>query len=295
MGGLPRAVHHERGPRADRLRLATINFWGTESPLVERLRLATSQLSALDLDVICMQEVRPLDGLGGETTADVIGRAVSMEAHYRRSISWNDDDFYPGHKGGQEGLAILSRHPVLDVRHVDLPDRRPTEGRILLSALIDHPVAPLWVHCTHLHYRLDDGRARERQVLAIDQVIRDICENPQIVCGDFNATPDSDEMRFLRGLTTLSERRTHYQDAWLRCHPAGAGLTWCSENENTRALRCLDIDRRIDYIYATTRRKDGRGTILSCDVALGERGPGGLCASDHYAVVAYVVVAPGTR
>ena len=91
---------------------------------------------------------------------------------------------------------------------------------------------------------------------------------PQILCGDFNATPDSDEMRFLRGLTTLDGRRTHFQDAWLRlhreCQPGDGpaqGITWSSENELTRPLRSLDIDRRIDYVYVTSRKKDGRATV----------------------------------
>jgi endonuclease/exonuclease/phosphatase family metal-dependent hydrolase len=60
---------------------------------------------------------------------------------------------------------------------------------------------PIWVHTTHLHYRLDDGVAREHQVAAIDAAIRAHRGNddpPQILCGDFNATPDSDEIRFLR-------------------------------------------------------------------------------------------------
>lgn len=293
MGALPRAP--ALPPRPDRLRLVTINFWGTEPPLESRLELAIGQLADLDLDVVCMQEVRPLDGKSGETTADVIGAALGMTVCYRRSLAWSDGDFFPGHPGGQEGLAILSRHPILEVRHVELPERTATEGRILLSARVDHPVSPVWVHTTHHNYRLDDGRAREKQVLALEQVVSAIGENPQIVCGDFNATPDSDEMRFLRGLTTLEGRRCHFQDAWHRIHPEERGLTWCSENGNTRALRSLDIDRRIDFIYVTTRRKDGRGTILACEVALTGRDAKGICASDHFGVVADVVVAPATR
>jgi endonuclease/exonuclease/phosphatase family metal-dependent hydrolase len=163
------------------------------------------------------------------------------------------------------------------------------------------------VHTAHLHYRLDDGLAREHQVLAIDDAIRRLGRDrdspPQILCGDFNATSDSDEIRFLRGLTTLGGRRTHFQDAWLRLHrepgpgdgPA-EGITWSSENRFTRPLRSLDLDRRIDYVFVTTRKKDGRGTIHDCRVVLTEReglGEVAICASDHYGVCADVQVAPG--
>jgi len=284
---------------AEQLRLVTINFWGIQPPLDQRLELAIRQLRALAPDAIAMQEVRPLDGVGGRTTADVIAEALGMTARYEVALTWADGA-WPGMAAGQEGLAILARHPIARHQAVRLPDPRPNEARILLSAQLDTPAGPIWVHTTHLHYRLDDGLARERQVVAIDAAIRALgrgnADAPQILCGDFNATPDSDEIRFLRGLTTLDGRRTHFQDAWLRLHPepppgAGpaAGITWSSENELTRPLRSLDLDRRIDHIYVTSRKQDGRGTVVRCEVVLTEREVG-LCASDHYGVLAEIQI-----
>jgi len=259
------------------MKLVTLNFWGIEAPLDRRLELAARQLRALAPDVVCLQEVRPLDGVAGRTTADVLAAELGMHARYAIAVQWD---------GGQEGLAILSRAPLADSRVLALPEPRPTEARILLSGLVDG----IWVHTTHLHYRLDDGVAREQQVLAIDAAIRTLRTDtspPQLLCGDFNATPDSDEIRFLRGLHTLGGRRTHFQDAWLRLHPHDEGITWSSENDLTRPLRSLDLDRRIDYVFATSRKKDGRGTIRECRVVLTDR-EHGICASDHYGVYADV-------
>jgi endonuclease/exonuclease/phosphatase family metal-dependent hydrolase len=196
---------------------------------------------------------------------------------------------------------------VLERATLPLPEARPTEARILLSARLATPAGPAWVHTTHLHYRLDDGVARERQVLAIDAALRGVGRGnddaPQLLCGDFNATADSDELRFLRGLHTLDGRRTHFQDAWLRLHREpgpgdgpGLGITWSAENRHTRPLRSLDLDRRIDYVFVTTRKKDGRGTVHRCDVVLTERdgdGDDAVCASDHYGVLAEIQLAPG--
>jgi endonuclease/exonuclease/phosphatase family metal-dependent hydrolase len=103
-------------------------------------------------------------------------------------------------------------------------------------------------------------------------------------------------------LTTLGGRRTHFQDAWLRLHrepgpgdgPA-EGITWSSDNRFTRPLRSLDLDRRIDYVFVTTRKKDGRGTVHDCRVVLTEReglGEVAICASDHYGVCAEIQIAP---
>jgi len=286
------------------MRVVTLNLWGTEPPLEARLALAARQLVALAPDVVCLQEVRPLDGQAGRTTADALADALGMTAHYEVAVAW-DAGAHGASPAGQEGLAVIARS-IREARSLALPDARPADARILLSASVETAGGPIWVHTTHLHYRLDDGVARERQVLAIDEAIRGLGRDrdsaPQILCGDFNATADSDEIRFLRGLTTLGGRRTHFQDAWLRLHrepepgdgPA-AGITWSSENRFTRPLRSLDLDRRIDYVFATTRKKDGRGTIHGCRVALTERdglGEVAICASDHYAVCADIQVVP---
>jgi hypothetical protein len=82
------------------------------------------------------------------------------------------------------------------------------------------------------------------------------------------------------------------QDAWLRVHPDLPGITWSSENDQTRPLRSLDMDRRIDYVYVTTRRRDGRGTVRDARVVLDERDERGTCASDHYGVLADLIFEP---
>jgi endonuclease/exonuclease/phosphatase family metal-dependent hydrolase len=275
------------------LRVVTLNFWGTQPPLERRFALAIPQLKQLAPDVVCMQEVKPH---GAATTAHVIAGALGMHAQYARASAWQ-----AGERGmteaGEEGLAMIARTPLLEHHALALPTHNPLDDqRILLSGHVETAGGPIWIHTTHLNYRLDDGLSREAQVEAIDASIRargrDNTDAPQILCGDFNATPDSDEMRFLRGLTTLVNRRTHFQDAWLRLHPErgdDAGITWSSENELTRPLRSLDIDRRIDYVFVTSRKKDGRGTVQQCDVALVER-EDGVCASDHFAVVADIQV-----
>jgi endonuclease/exonuclease/phosphatase family metal-dependent hydrolase len=268
------------------LRVCTLNLWGVTPPVPLRFDLAIRQLAALDLDAIGLQEVVALPGQTG-TSADLLAAALGMEVAYAPACS---------HPGGEEGLAVLSRRPIAARRVFPLPDRRPTEARILLSTCLETSVGPVWFHTTHLHYRLDDGLARERQVVAVDDALRSLAGDPHILCGDFNATPDADEMRFLRGLTTLAGRRTHYQDAWLRCRSDDPGLTWSAQNPEVRAQRTLDVDRRIDYIFVSSRHKDGRGTVLDARVVLTERDPGsGSPASDHYGVLAEVQLVPSAE
>lgn len=260
------------------MRIVTLNLWGLQPPLERRLAMAERQLRALSPDVVCLQEVRALDGQGGRHTGDELAARLGMHVVFAPAVR-------------DEGLAILSRTPIAEHRVLALPEARPDDARILLSARLDPPV---WVHTTHLHYRLDDGLAREAQVVAIDAAVRALGrekEDPMhVLCGDLNCTPDSDELRFLRGLTTLAGRRTHWQDAWQRVHGTeGGGITWSSQNPHAHHLARLDLDRRIDYVLVASRRSDGKGTVRDCRVALTDIDDG-VAASDHWAVVAEVDV-----
>ena len=276
------------------LRIVTLNAWGIEPPRDRRIALAVRQLRALSPDVVCLQEARPLDGVSGRTTAEVIADELGLCAHYAVAIDLPEE---------QEGLAVLAK-TIHEARVLRLPERPGGDPYLLLSTKVASDGGAIWVHTTHLHHRLDGGAIREQQVLAIDEAIhgfgRGDDDPPQILCGDMNSIPDSDEMRFLRGLTTLAGRRTHFQDAWLRLHrepmpgegPA-QGFTWSRENALTS--RTLDIDRRIDYVFVTSRKKDDRATVHDCRVVLTDReGSDDVCASDHYGVMADVQVVPSS-
>jgi endonuclease/exonuclease/phosphatase family metal-dependent hydrolase len=177
---------------------------------------------------------------------------------------------------------------------LDLPDAEAGERRLLLSVQVDAPGGDLWVHDTHLNYRMQDGRAREKQVLAIDEAVTARSgDRPQIVMGDFNARPTCDEIRFMRGEATLGGRRTYYQDAWAKTHPEEPGWTWASANAFADRLHFLDLDRRIDYIFVTTARRDGRGRIHDCRMVFDQPDANGVFASDHFGVMAAIQVSAG--
>jgi len=136
-----------------------------------------------------------------------------MAAHYAVAVAWDDGE--GALPAGQEGLAVIARS-IRDTRVVPLPEPRPADARILLSRRSTRRAGRSG--CTRAPALPARRRhCREHQVLAIDEAIRALGRErdspPQILCGDFNATSDSDEIRFLRGLTTLGGRRTHFQDA----------------------------------------------------------------------------------
>jgi endonuclease/exonuclease/phosphatase family metal-dependent hydrolase len=272
------------------MRFATLNLWGSREPLVRRLEVAADGLRALEPDVICLQEVRVGEGLPhtGETLAALLGS--DWQTVFAAGTSGGPGTFGPGSTAGEEGVAILSRHPVRETRTVALPEARPDERRVLLSALIEG-AGPVWAHTTHLHYRLGDGLARERQVLAIDAAIRELPTEPvHVLGGDFNAAPDCDEIRFLCGRHTLDGRRTYWQDAFRVARPDERGWTWARRNPMTEHLAWLERDRRIDYLFVKPERRDGRGRVLDARVFLDAPADDGTWGSDHFGLMAEIEV-----
>jgi endonuclease/exonuclease/phosphatase family metal-dependent hydrolase len=269
------------------LRFMTLNLWGENGPWPARLALVADSLDGLQPDVVGLQEVREIPG-SIQNQAETLARRRGYHHVFAPSTAWG---------GGQEGLAILSRFPIGAHESRVLPHSADTEGRILLSARIDSDAGEIWVHTTHLSYRENEGNKREEQVAAIDEAVAaHKNDNPQILMGDFNAVPHSDEIRWLCGLTTLGGRRVYYQDSWDVINAGQPGYTWARANPYIGLMSWLRGDRRLDYIFVTPARRDGRGTVLSSRLFLdeprvlsdGQR----LFGSDHFAVVAEIQIAP---
>lgn len=266
-----------------RLRCLTLNLWGAEPPLDTRIDLVLAAIRALRPDVVALQEVQEVPGSLPNTAAR-LASSLNLNFVFAPTVSF---------RGGHEGLAIMSGLPIETHGIFELPHATPAERRILLSVRLSTTKGPLWVHTTHLNYRPQHGREREDQVMAIDDHLRTCTpENPQILMGDFNARPDADEIRWLRGLTTLGGRRTFFQDAWETQHPADPGITWAARNPGTAPLAFLGLDRRLDYVFVSPRRRDGRGRILDCQIVLDRPDAAGVFPSDHFAVMVDVQVSP---
>jgi endonuclease/exonuclease/phosphatase family metal-dependent hydrolase len=263
------------------LRCLTLNLWGAEPPLEQRMALIVEGLRGLAPDVVTLQEVREVPGQL-PNQAERLAKAVGFAHVFAPATPFG---------GGQEGLAILSRLPIVEHEALELPHAEPRERRILLSARVQNGQGSVWVHTTHLNYRLTHGLQREDQVSAIEASLAGrTSSSPQILMGDFNARPESDEIRFLRGLVTLGGRRTYFQDAWERMNPGDPGLTWARTNPYTAKLAFLEPDRRLDYIFVTHMRGDGRGTVHSCAMVFDQPGAGSVYASDHFGLLAEIQV-----
>lgn len=266
------------------LKVLTLNLWGEQPPLEARLQATLNGLRAHAPDVVGLQEVRQIEG-HLENVAAQLGRALGMEHHFVVATPWG---------GGDEGVALLSRFPIVQRMERELPHATKDERRVVAGITVDTPVGALSAFTTHLNYRLTDGQKREDQIVAAEALVAETpSELPKVFMGDFNAVPDADEIRWLRGLRSVEGRRVFYQDAWAETHPGEPGLTWARTNPFTQRLRWLELDRRIDYIFVTPMRRDGRGFIRSCRTVFdAPDAETGCHASDHFGVMAEIQVAP---
>jgi endonuclease/exonuclease/phosphatase family metal-dependent hydrolase len=78
----------------------------------------------------------------------------------------------------------------------------------------------------------DESRARQDAVrdLAAHASAAQDSRAPLIVCGDFNADPDSDEIRMLAGRTAVPVPGLSFCDAWEMAGPPDPGHTWSNGN-----------------------------------------------------------------
>ncbi len=157
---------------------------------------------------------------------------------------------------------------------------------------VDAPFGAVGLTCSHLNWRFRDGATRERQVaLLCDFALERRPESgfPPILVGDFNAEPESDEIRYVTGLQSLDGHSMAWLDAWRVAGGAGDGATWC--NRNPYAAQALEPDRRVDYVFAGFPQRDGIGRIERCVVVCNDE-KGGVWPSDLFGVYAELRTEP---
>lgn len=260
------------------LRVATLNIWNRSGPWEDRLALIRRELTLLDADLVGLQEVLRLDGPDGPLDqAHQIGDGAPWHIAYGSA-----KELGPGLHFGN---ALLSRWPIVEQQTHPLPQPEGhDEERSVLYALVDAPAGRVPVFVTHLNWKLHEGSNRVRQVLFLTELVAqkapvDGDALPPILMGDMNAEPESDEMRFLRGLATVDGKSVYYSDCWHYANPDAPGYTF--DRKNPYAGLAHEPPRRIDYIFVRGPDRAYRGEPLECRLAFCDPDHG-VWPSDHF-------------
>jgi endonuclease/exonuclease/phosphatase family metal-dependent hydrolase len=269
------------------LRIATLNIWNKSGPWNERLPLIQSELGSLLPDVIGLQEVLRLDSPGPENDqAGEIAEGLGYEQAFGPATSYGGGLLF--------GNALLSRHPIKESNVYPLPGEESGETRSVLYALIATPHGEMPVFVTHLNWKLHHGAIRMRQVRFIVERIFELCpvdekRLPPVLMGDFNAEPESDEIRHLRGLGAFEGKTVYFADAWVCAGDGSYGATF--DRRNRFAALAHEPPRRIDYIFVRGPDRKFRGEPLSTQLAFATP-TGDIWPSDHFGLVTEIAASP---
>jgi len=277
------------------LRVATINVWNKSGPWLSRLPLIRRELERLQPEIVGLQEVlrfRP-DGAADAplTVQNDQLTEIAIGLGYRLAYSVASDY---GH-GLKFGNAVLSRHPIIAEQSFPLPGSESGETRSLLYVLCETPHGRLPVFVTHLNWKFHQGAIRQRQVAFIAERVAELSpitgpDLPPVLLGDFNASPDADEIRFLTGLCALGGKTVYFADAWAF---AGEGPGYTFDRSNPYAAKAREPSRRIDYIFVRGPDRQFRGEPLHAELAFNLPQPGeaeAVWPSDHFGLVADLAI-----
>lgn len=272
-----------------RLKLVTLNTWGRTGPWRRRLPLIADGLRALDPHVVGLNEIwEDAAGSSAQEIADAIGGAWHV---------WFGPAYEDQELGRRYGNAVLSRFPFVETAAWPLPEPTGDPGRNLVHAIALTPWGRLPVFVTHLSWMAHQSSRRLQQLQQVREWMKERApvqkgatptdQLPPVLLGDLNAVPDSDELRFLRGL--MADPYGCYLADCFAIAGTGAGYTW--HNGNPFAAREHWPDRRLDYVFVRGPDRWHRGEPLVARVVLDEPRDG-VFASDHYGVYAELRATP---
>jgi endonuclease/exonuclease/phosphatase family metal-dependent hydrolase len=234
-------------PSSKTLRVMTYNIHvgvGMDKKL-DLPRIA-SVIKAQHPDLVGLQEVDR-----GVTRTQRIDEIAELSKLTRMDYAFAFNLHY---QGGQYGVAILSRFPIMATDHRLYQNTREAERRGFIRAEVSVDGRVLNFVTTHLDYQYDDGRLFEAQQLL--KALKDV-QGQLVIVGDFNDIPAGRAYQLMR---------YQFGDAWIESRSTDEGFSYPTDKPA----------KRIDYIFfrSTDRVRTKRAWIVDTQ------------ASDHVPVVA---------
>lgn len=203
-------------------------------------------INAVHPDLVGLQEVdRGVERTGRIDEIAELAKLTKMEYAFAFNLKY---------QGGQYGVAILSRLPIMATDHRLYQNTREAERRGFIRAEVKIRGRTVNFVTTHLDYQYEDGRVYETQQLLA--AMKDV-KGPLIVVGDFNDVPSGGAYRLVR---------QSFDDVWNQTRANDEGFSYPADKPA----------KRIDYILF--RHGDAIRTRRAWIV--------NTLASDHVPVVA---------
>jgi len=229
--------------------------WPFHRRLSHRLETFAQLAEEEDADVVLLQEVMRTPQIQMD---EWLGKRLGMGFVYSR-VNGDEEAI-----GFEEGLAVLSRFPIMAPQRKNLGLGGSLVRRMALAAEIHSPFGCLWVISVHL------GLLKKRNQMQWQHLRNWIsglgCDHTALIGGDFNIHEHSNSIRQAQGL---------WIDTYRSVNPEGDGTT----HEMRWPWGSTFLRRRLDYIFL--RPGIHRWRIMDARHLL----PTGQPHSDHYAVI----------
>jgi len=167
-------------------RITTFNLHQGFKRWEERRELIVGQLGELSPDILALNEISvPLQ----------TGRWLQQVARERFGIEYTLIQYTKTNEPSlDEAQGLLTRFPVIETGNLDYLSR----SRIAQVTRLDIEGRQVDIYVTHLHHVPEEEGLRQYQVQRLFQWIESRDDlNARIVCGDFNATPDSPSIQLI--------------------------------------------------------------------------------------------------
>lgn len=255
------------------MKIATYNIWNDEKTLELRAKQIMGEIRKVNADIIGLQEV----------PTDFYYNYLAVESGYEHHSFMQ----YPGE---EEGLAILSRYPLVFQEALYQSKRYANSLAMNVFFLVDDMSFSL----TNVHLPWDSVNAREHQILGIDRQFWEQNADFHILLGDFNGDMGSSVDGYLCGDRTLHgyEANPPWNDL-ARAYAARIGEPVRAtldtvKNPRWAGKNSIYPPEVMDRIYIRDHWQETE--LLSVQLFGTEvSGETGYAASDHYGVVAEVI------
>lgn len=138
-------------------------------------------------DVVALQEVdNKTKRSHNVDQPSIISKLTGLNVIFQKSMDY---------QGGQYGVAILSKFPIVAKSHIVLPTKEPFKPKVVLIANIIYNNFDFYVASAHLCHQ--DQKNRVKQATAISNYFLLNKSKPVILMGDLNAVKGSPTINHL--------------------------------------------------------------------------------------------------
>lgn len=239
------------------MKIVTLNTWGTDGPYEKRWELIVDELSRLNPEIICLQEVFDPELI--ELIREALG-SMNILTSLR------------------SGLVLISQFELFSETTFPYETQSPTESylREVISAVLKTPQGEFLIANTHLAWKSEDELVRLQQVKELIAASKGK-HSGVILAGDFNDTPESPAIRELK--------RSDFKDIYEMCHPGKNEWTWDNRNPFIQTHSIRFPDRRIDFLFLNEALAK---KPKKCEIVFNRPDRNGIHPSDHYGVLAEI-------